>query len=206
MLTFLKYLLKEEVGSHHVMNFGRFNPPTPNGHGKLIDAVKRIARDNNASHEIVMSHSQDKKKNPLAPEDKLKHAKRMFPDTNFSLASKEKPTVFHHLADAYNAGHRHVTVVVGGQDRYEQFKKMVNDYNGRAGAHGYYKFKTLNVVNAGDRDPDAEGAEGDSATKRREHAHNNDFDSFSKGMPKHMSVAHQKELFKDVRKGLGHND
>lgn len=207
MLTFLKYLLKEDTGTHLVTSFMRMNPPTGDlGHGKVIKQIKKIAQQQNAAHQIVLSHSQDKKKNPLTSEQKLKHVKRMYPDTNFSVASKEKPTIFHHLSNAYDAGHRHVTIVVGG-DRLEGFKKMVSDQNGRAGPHGYYKFKSLNFVSAGDRDPDADAEHGGvSATKKRQMVHDNDFESYAADMPKHMSLAHKKEQFNDVRKGLGYND
>lgn len=198
MLTFLKYLLNEETGTHHVMSFGNFNPPSAKSHGKIVDSVKKLARENNASHEIVMSHFQDHT-NPLSSEQKLKHAKRMFPDTNFTLASDDKPEIFHHLSNAYSSGHRHLTVVVGGKEKHKQVNKIINDFNGRAGSHGYYKFKSLNVVNVHDNDPDKEH-------HKKENARNNDFESFSKDMPKHMSLAHKKELFKDVRKGFGHND
>ena len=34
-------------------------------------------------------------------------------------------------------------------------------------SHGYYKFDSIRVVSAGERDPDAEGAAGMSASKMR---------------------------------------
>jgi hypothetical protein len=37
----------------------------------------------------------------------------------------------------------------------------------------------------------------------REHAKNNDLESFKSGMPSHVSDKHAKEMMKDVRKGMG---
>ncbi|NCX33946.1 MAG: hypothetical protein EBX23_00985, partial [Proteobacteria bacterium] len=69
--------------------------------------------------------------------------------------------------------------------------------------HGFYNFESIKVVSAGARDPDAEGAEGASATKQREAASDNDFTTFSQGLPKAMSNANAKRLFNDVRRGMG---
>ena len=60
---------------------------------------------------------------------------------------------------------------------------MLNTYNGVEGkAHGYYKFNSINVVSAGERDPDAEGAEGMSASKMRAAAKVDDYSSFKLGL------------------------
>ena len=76
MKSFLEILKEEEQGAkHHVTTFGRMNPPTT-GHMKLIDKVHSVATKHHASHSVVVSHSQDSKKNPLSPEQKKKHLKR----------------------------------------------------------------------------------------------------------------------------------
>jgi purine-nucleoside phosphorylase len=59
-----KEFIRESKDNHAVLAFGRMNPPTI-GHGKLVDKVKEIAKEHNASHHVVLSHSQDKTKNPL---------------------------------------------------------------------------------------------------------------------------------------------
>ena len=86
--------LVEEAKSdevHHVMAFGRMNPPTT-GHLKVIDKVKSVAKKYKAGHSVVTSHSQDSKKNPLSAAQKVKHLKRYSPGTNFKASSKEHPT------------------------------------------------------------------------------------------------------------------
>jgi hypothetical protein len=57
------------------------------------------------------------------------------------------------------------------------------------------------VLSAGERDPDAEGATGMSASKMRAAAQANDFDSFKQGTP--LPDAQAKKLYFDVRKSMG---
>lgn len=183
-----------------VMAFGRMNPPTV-GHQKLVNKVRELADRHNAHHEVIVSHSQDAQKNPLSQEQKLKHAKRYFPDTNIVGSSKEHPNFLAHAQRLHQAGHEHL-IMVAGQDRVKEFHDTLKRYNGtHSGA--LFNFKKISVVSAGARDPDAEGVEGMSASKMREHAKNNNFDEFRKGVPGHVSDEHAKELFHDTRKGMG---
>ena len=183
-----------------VMAFGRMNPPTV-GHQKLVNKVRELADRHNAHHEVIVSHSQDAQKNPLSQEQKLKHAKRYFPGTNIVGSSKEHPNFLAHAQRLHQAGHEHL-IMVAGQDRVKEFHDTLKRYNGtHSGA--LFNFKKISVVSAGARDPDAEGVEGMSASKMREHAKNNNFDEFRKGVPGHVSNEHAKELFHDTRKGMG---
>jgi hypothetical protein len=206
MKSFLEILQEEESsGKHHVMTFGRMNPPTT-GHLKLIDKVKNVAHKQGAEHSVVVSHSQDAKKNPLTGEQKVKHLKRYSPGTNFKSSSKEHPTILHHAAHLHNQGVSHLHVVVGS-DRVREMHHLLHKYNGVSGSHGHYNFKKITVHSAGHRDPDAEGSEGMSGTKMREHAKSGNFKEFRKGVPEHVSDKHAKELMHDTRKGMGlHED
>ena len=183
-----------------VMAFGRMNPPTT-GHEKLVNKVKEIAKDYNAPHHVIISHSVDAKKNPLDVASKMKHAQRFFPNTNIVSSSKEHPTFLQHAARLHAMGHDHL-IMVAGSDRIPEYEKKLQQYNGTAKG-SLYNFKKIEVKSAGQRDPDAEGAEGMSASKMREHAQNNDFHSFKQGVPPHVPEKHAKELFRDVRKGMG---
>jgi predicted kinase len=190
-----------------VMAFGRMNPPTV-GHEKLVNRVKEIARDYKAPHHVIISHSVDANKNPLDAKTKLKHAKRFFPNTNIEVSSKEMPTFLQHAARLNAAGHDHL-VMVAGSDRIPEYEKKLHDYNGTKDKNpkALFNFKKIELKSAGQRDPDSEGVEGMSASKMREHATNNDFHSFKKGVPEHLPEKHARELFRDVRKGMGiHED
>ena len=107
MKSFLDLIKEEQQNEkHHVMAFGRMNPPTT-GHLKLIDKVKSVAQKVGGKHSVVVSHSQDTKKNPLSGEQKLKHLKRYSPGTNFATSSKEHPTFLHHAAELHKKGVTH---------------------------------------------------------------------------------------------------
>lgn len=205
MKTFLQ-LMEEKEKTHNpvVMAFGRMNPPTT-GHMKLVDKVRDIADKENAKHTVIVSHSQDTKKNPLSGAQKLKHLKRFSPGTHFETSDKDHPTILHHAAKLHAAGHDHL-IVVGGSDRVKEYQDLLHKYNGEHAKHGHYNFKKIEVRSAGHRDPDSEGAEGMSATKMREHAKNNDFSSFRQGVPHHVSDHHAREMMHDVRKGMGLNE
>ena len=205
MKSFLQLIEeKDKTEKPVVMAFGRMNPPTT-GHLKLIDKVKSTAEKVGAKHAVIVSHSQDTKKNPLSPEQKLKHLKRYAPGVHFESSSKEHPTILHQASKLYEKGHDHL-VVVGGSDRVKEYHDLLHHYNNVKGRHGYYNYKKIQVVSAGHRDPDAEGAEGMSATKMREHAKNKDFSSFRHGVPSHVNDHHARELMHDVRKGMGLNE
>lgn len=202
MKSFLEIVQEAESSQkHHVMTFGRMNPPTT-GHLKLIHKVKEVADKHNADHTVVVSHSQDSKKNPLSGEQKVKHLKRYSPGTNFKASSKEHPSIFHHAAELHKQGVTHLHVVVGS-DRVKEFKDSLHKYNGVKGKHGHYNFKKITVHSAGHRDPDAEGTEGMSGSKMRHHASSGNFKEFKKGVPEHVPDHHAKELYHDTRKGMG---
>ena len=198
-MKFREFIL-EATEKHAVMAFGRMNPPTT-GHAKLVDKVKEVAKSVDGSHHVVLSHSQDPSKNPLSAKDKLKHAKRFFPKTNLSTSDSEHPTFLHHAAKLHQQGVTHLHMVAGS-DRTDEYKKKLAQYNGKhKGA--LFNFKKITVHSAGERDPDAEGAEGMSASKMRGHAGTGNFKEFKKGVPGHVPEHHAKELFNDVRKHMG---
>jgi hypothetical protein len=184
-----------------VTAFGRMNPPTT-GHLQLINTVRSIAEKENANHNVIASGTNDLKKNPLTPEQKLKHLSRYSPGTNFSVADSKSPTVLHHLSKLHDAGHDHL-IFVAGSDRAKDMEELINKYNGVPSKHGYYNFKKIEVRSSGHRDPNAEGVSGMSGTKMREFAKDKDFRSFRQGVPSHVSDDHAKELMYDVRSGSG---
>ena len=201
MLSFIKYILEAEE-KHGVLAFGRMNPPTV-GHEQVINKVHEVAKEHNATHKVVLSHSQDAKKNPLPADVKVKHAKNAFPGTHIEAASKSKPTIMHHAADMHKAGVKHLHIVAGS-DRTDEYHKLLHKYNGQSAAHGHYHFKSITVHSSGERDPDAEGTTGVSGTKMREHAAGGHKEEFHKGLPTHMKPEHKDALYHDLRKHMGH--
>jgi len=148
--------------SNATFAFGRFNPPTEEGHGKLVSAVQRHAEETGGRHYIFPTKSQDKKKNPMSHEDKVGAMKKLFPTANI-VSHKDVHTVIDAMKHLESKGHTHVTMVAGS-DRVGEFQKLLNSYREKE----FPKIKKVSVVSAGHRDPDAEGAEGMSASKLRE--------------------------------------
>jgi len=184
----------------HVIAFGRMNPIT-SGHEAVVNKVHDVAKQHNATHGIVVSHSQDAKKNPLTGEQKVKHAKNAFPGTNVISASKDKPTILHHAADAHAAGAEHLHVVAGS-DRHEEMHNLLHKYNDKESAHGHYNFKSITVHSSGERDPDSEGTTGISASKMRQHAASGNKKAFHAGAPSKMKPQHKDAMYNDVRKAM----
>lgn len=181
---------------HIVFAFGRMNPPTA-GHSKLVDKVHSEAQKHGADHRVIVSHSQDKHKNPLSAQHKISYLKHIHPGVKFEASTKQHPHFMAHLQKMHKEGYSHVTMVAGS-DRVHEFQKLADKYNGKD-----YHFKKIKVVSAGHRDPDAEGTTGISGTKMRAHAANNDYKSFKSGLHSRAQDSHAKKLFHAVRKGMG---
>jgi predicted nucleotidyltransferase len=175
--------------------FGRFNPPTT-GHEKLIQKVKSVPADN---YIIYLSRSEDPKKNPLSARQKLDYMKKMFPQHARNIEINTSNMILDIVTKFYKQGYTEINMVVGS-DRVREFDTILKKYNDVKSRHGYYNFDKINVVSAGERDPDAEGTMGMSASKMRSAAERGDVKSFSQGLPK--GFADVERLFKDVRRGM----
>tara|TARA_B100001059_G_scaffold234110_1_gene275782 strand:+ start:8355 stop:9725 length:1371 start_codon:yes stop_codon:yes gene_type:complete len=193
--SFSDYLV--ESSKEVTFTFGRYNPPTI-GHEILFNKLKAVGRAGN--YRVYASQSEDAKKNPLPYKDKIKFLRKMFPKHARNIIKDNKvKNVFDVLVKLYDEGFNRVTMVVGS-DRVKEFDLLLNKYNGVKGRHGFYKL-SLNVVSAGERDPDSDGADGMSASKMRMAAQQNDLKSFSNGLPSNFKGT--EDLFNAVRIGMG---
>jgi type IV secretory pathway TrbD component len=196
--SFKTYLVEEEKTVY--FTFGRMNPPTI-GHEKLLNTL--ATKSGNNPYRAYLSQSTDKNKNPLAYKDKVKFVRKMFPRHARSVMMNPRIKTFMDAAVAlYNEGFKNVVMVVG-EDRVNEFDVLLNKYNGKKMRNGFYNFARINVVSAGDRDPDGDDASSASATKQRQAAKTNDFTAFGQGLPRGMSNADAKALFNAVRSGMG---
>ena len=186
----------EATSERVVIVFGRFNPPTT-GHEKLLTAAKDEASRQKADLRIYPSRSVDPKKNPLQPGAKIDYMKKMFPDFEENIRDDANSrTIFDVLVASNNIGYKGVTIVVG-QDRLNEFQGLSQKYNG-----DLYEFEEINVVSAGERDADAEGLEGMSASKLRKAAVDGNFKEFVKGVP-NIGNDEKMNLFKLLQKSMG---
>jgi hypothetical protein len=197
-----------------IFTFGRFNPPTT-GHEKLIKKLASVAKKEGADFMVFPSHSQNDKKDPLDHKTKVGFMKKMFPKYSRNIISnRNAKTAFMIAPMLYDMGYKRCIMVVGG-DRVTEFKTTLNKYNGKEGSHGFYDFKDgIEVVSAGERDPDAEGVAGMSASKMRAAAAANRYEDekdpktgkilngFKSGLPSDFEKSNGKKLFDTLRKSM----
>ena len=180
--------------------FGRFNPPHA-GHQQLMDTAAAAAEAEESDYMIVPSRSNDPKKNPLDAATKVAFMRGMFPQHSSRIQNDQNTrTIFDVLKKAHNDGYTNVRIV-GGADRVKEFDKLANNYNG-----SLYQFDNVEVVSAGDRDPDADGVEGMSASRLRLAASENDFKTFMSAMPEGFPRREAKQLFDTTRMSMGINE
>jgi len=180
--------------------FGRFNPPHV-GHQQLMDTAAAAAEAEESDYVIVPSRSNDPKKNPLDADTKVAFMRGMFPQHSSRIQNDQNTrTIFDVLKRAHNDGYTNVRIV-GGADRVKEFDKLANNYNG-----SLYQFDNVEVVSAGDRDPDADGVEGISASRLRLAASENDFKTFMSAMPEGFPRREAKQLFDTTRMSMGINE
>jgi shikimate kinase len=188
----------EERVKSVTFTFGRFNPPTV-GHGKLLDKVASLSTGND--YKVFASKSNDAKKNPLEYSEKIKIMRKMFPKHGRNIVNDKSASILHAASSLYSQGYTKAKLVVGS-DRIKEMSSLLNKYNGVKSKHGFYDFEGgIEVVSAGDRDPDADDVSGMSASKMRAAAVSGDFQAFSNGLPK--SFGDKLSVFNLLRKRMG---
>ena len=180
--------------SRVVVAWGRFNPPTI-GHQKLIEAVANIAKGDD--YFIYPTHTHKKPKDPLPSDKKVEYMKKMFPTHAAHIIYNKNVNTIIKLLQEYQGTYTDLTLVAGS-DRIPSYKALLDKYNGIE-----YTYRNLDVVSAGERDPDADGASGMSASKMREAAKELDTVTFRKGISENLSNQDTTKLMLEVRKGMG---
>ena len=133
----------------------------------------------------------------MDPGTKIKFMKQAYPDhSNAIQSSEDMRTIFDVLTALDGEGYSSVNLVVGG-DRVSEFNSLATKYNG-----DLYNFDDIKVSSAGDRDPDAEGVEGMSASKLRKAAMDDDYDTFVSGMPEKLGRKGKQELYNTLRQAM----
>jgi len=191
-----KQLLEGLPPKSVVFAFGRFNPPTV-GHELLIKVVKKVASTHKADYVIYASRTQDKKKNPLPVDRKIHYLNIMFPGTHF-VAANEQVRTFMEAAKLLNKKYKNL-IMIAGSDRVQEYTKLLNNYNGKE-----FKFDTIQVISAGERDPDSDDLSGMSASKMRAAAVKGDYTLFKSGLPSTIRDIDSKLLMNDIRHAMGY--
>jgi hypothetical protein len=179
--------------SKAVITWGRMNPPTI-GHQKLVDKVKAEAKKRGAMPHVFLTHTSDAKKNPLDYNTKIRVARKAF---GSSVTKSNSRTIIEAMKELQSMGHTEVVLVVGS-DRISEFKTLLKKYNGKD-----FSFNKIEVVSAGDRDPDSDEVSGMSASKLRALAQSGDRDKFDSGLPAGLSKRDKQTLYNRIRKVMG---
>jgi nicotinic acid mononucleotide adenylyltransferase len=190
----LEPTIKEAAKRSIVISFGRFNPITV-GHEKLANKVISEAVSRKADAAIYMSHSQDKKKNPLSYEQKIQLGKKAFG----GVVKNSKARTLIEVAKELSGKYANLIMVVGA-DRVKDFETLMNRYNGSE-----YNFESIEIVSAGERDPDADDVTGMSASKMRSLAAEGNLEAFRKGLPRKLQSSAQ-QVYDMVRSGMSVNE
>ena len=192
--------LNEDEGNIAVFAFGRFNPPTI-AHKELIDLVKRLATNTNGRPFIFLSHTQNNKTDPLSFQEKLNYLESVYGKEQVVFGDPNVKTIVQVLQMLQDQGRTKV-VMVAGSDRVANFKELLEKYNNKPDKSGkiLYNFDTIKVTSAGQRDPDAEGMSGVSASKARQFAQADDFENFSKIV---MGGKASQSIFQTIQTKMG---
>ena len=162
----------------------------------MLDAIHKKAKEVGGTAHVHLSQTHDSEKNPLSHDDKVHLVKKMMPHHAHMIHSEKHVKTIIDAAKHHSDANSHLHVVVG-EDRVHEFHKLLHKYNGKD-----YHYKSITVHSAGHRDPDAEGAEGMSATKLRNHAKAGEYEHFKKGLPSSTSEKVAKDAYHKVRKGM----
>lgn len=184
--------ITEAVYDTVVITFGRMNPVTV-GHEKLINKVISTARTKRATPFVYLTHTTDPKKNPLPYNQKLMFAQAAF-GSRLVVNSRAKTII--DVAKELQRTFKTLILVVGS-DRVKEFDTLLKKYNGKE-----FTFDDIQVISAGERDPDAEGVTGMSASKMRKAAEDGDLNAFTKGLPSKLK-RQAKSVYGAVRAGMG---
>ena len=173
--------LNEDDRSTAVFAFGRFNPPTI-GHEKLIQKVQSMTKQVNGKGYVFLSHTERTQKDPIDFQTKLSYLRQHFQaDKSLSFGDIRANTIIKVMKVLQAEGRTRI-IMIAGDDRVMQFQKLLNQYNGQPNKAGEveYQFDDIQVVSAGQRDPDADDITGISASKARELAMKGQEHEFSK--------------------------
>lgn len=206
--------LFEDNAKTAVIGWGRLNPPTI-GHTVLVDAINAKAKQYGGDPMLFLSMTQSpfltpkgktnkhfktaNIKNPLDWKTKLKYAQ-----TFYKIPISTDPglnTIMSVMKYLETKGYEKV-VLVAGSDRVKEFETQILPYNNTPDQSGNVNFniKEVSVEEGGFRDEEATDASGMSASKMREAAAQDDFESFKQGVPDQKLA---KQMYDDVRRGLG---
>lgn len=178
-------LILESQDNVAVLAFGRMNPPSM-GHYKMMEKMVKEAKKYKATAFLYLSHTQDKKKNPLDYDTKIDLVKKYAPK-GLKVCKSPVKTFIDACKEVANMGAKKI-VFVCGEDRTAEYDRLLNKYKDEIGVDEV----EIVTLDRGD---------GISGTKLRELILKGDYDAFEKeSLPKKDDA---KKVYDIVREVLG---
>ena len=190
-MGFKSYLKNLDDEKSIVFTFGRFNVFTA-GHQFLWDFVEKQAKKIRGDAQIFTSFSQNAKKNPLTPQDKIMYMRKVIKTASVSDDTSLK-NAFQITEDLIKKGYTNLQFVVGADRRndFDALKKYTKEWSeGRA---------TIEIISFSG----SSRIGNYSGTRMRQLAKEDNFEEFSDDLPKGFNKSDKEEIFKKTKIGLG---
>ena len=188
----------------YVIGYGRFNPPTKGHQVAIFNKIGPLANKLKGRGIILTTRSQNKQKNPLTVAEKKKYIKasvqNYFKVVDDWIHDSAKFCICDCrdiIAALKELGQAKHVVILLGEDEIKALKPRIELYNNQE-----YVIDNLEFIHAGSRSDNSEIGK-ISATKMRQAALDDDFESFASMCATKMSDDVKKEMFDDVRRGMG---
>lgn len=152
-----------------IFTYGRLNPPTI-GHHAMINELLRVAAETGSDPFIVITHTQNRQKNPLTVEEKRSLIERAYPGVPVLATSKNEPDPTYIQTKLKNNGYKNISMMVGS-----------NRFNS-----GAFTWTGIPQLSAGVRNANANTGitpSSASATKARNAARRKNIKSFKQLVP-----------------------
>jgi hypothetical protein len=189
----IKEQVQENINKTAVVIFGRFQPPTI-AHAMLFEMAERLSNKENTDFFIIPSRKTDNKENPLTIDEKLFYLNTMFPQYSRNILNDTTVTDIMSIAKHFSQNGYKNLKMIAGSDRTPSFEN-IKKYNNSPD----YSYDSIEIIPAGDRDPESDGITGISASKMRQAAVNGDLYTFMKGIAGSLELEQAKELLNTIR-------
>ena len=191
MKKFNETISKKKVA----FTFGRMNPIT-RGHEESVHFLLSLAKNENIDAKIFLSRSNDKEKNPLTYEQKVKYLKLCIPDSTECIVDiPEVKTPFQAIEYLIDQKYTDVIMIVGS-DRVKEFQESVPKYINHPDPNKNLQLDSFVVLSSGER------IDGISGTDLRQYVRDNNYGKFVESIPDKISSKEATELFQILRSSL----
>ncbi len=190
-MGFKNYIKDLDNEKSVVFTFGRFNVFTK-GHQALWDFVYKQSKKIRGDGVIYTSFSQNSKKNPLAPNDKIYYMKKVIKKSRVSDDTSLK-NAFQIAEDLVKKGYTKIQFIVGADRKndFDAMKKYVTQWSDGAANLEIISFSgTSRIGNY-------------SGTRMRTLAKEDNFKEFAADLPDGFSVKEAGDIFEKTKIGLG---